>query len=229
MRILIVEDEEVLSAFLCKGLKQLGFAVDAAIDGEEALLAYRLGVYDLIILDLNLPKVSGIEVLRRIREKDRDIKILILSARSSVSDKVKGLDEGANDYLVKPFDFAELAARVRSLIHREFSQRPPILRVGDLTVNTLEKRAELHGVNLLLTPKEYGLLEYLVINRPRVVSAQELYEHVWDAGADSFSNVLQYHIHMLKKKLTAEKGQACLVTVRGHGYQIQEGDNEVKE
>ena len=199
MRILVVEDEEVLNTFLCKGLRQLGFAVDAAIDGEEALLAYRLGVYDLIILDLNLPKVNGIEVLHRIRKNDPDTKILVLSAR------------------------------VRSLIHREFSQRPSVFHVRDLTINTLEKYADLHDVNLMLTPKEYALLEYLVINRPRVVSAQELYEHVWDAEADSFSNVLQYHIHMLKKKLAAQGGQTYLVTVRGHGYKIQEDNNDVED
>lgn len=218
MKILLVEDEELLSKAIAKGLKQLGFAVDQAFDGEEALYAYEVNAYDLIVLDLNLPVVDGVEVLRRIRETDLQMKILILSARSEVGDRVAGLNEGANDYLVKPFDFEELTARIHNLMRRTFLQTPAVLRAGKLAVDVLAKSVTLGQDPLSLTNKEYGILEYLMRNQNRVVSQSELIEHVWDSEADPFSNALKFHLHALKKKL----GDTDLIcNVRGQGYIIK--------
>lgn len=218
MKILLVEDEELLSKAIAKGLKQLGFAVDQAFDGEEALYAYEVNAYDLIVLDLNLPVVDGVEVLRRIRETDLEMKILILSARSEVGDRVAGLNGGANDYLVKPFDFEELTARIHNLTRRTFLQTPAVLRAGKLAVDVLAKSVTLGQDPLSLTNKEYGILEYLMRNQNRVVSQSELIEHVWDSEADPFSNALKFHLHALKKKL----GDTDLIcNVRGQGYIIK--------
>lgn len=218
MKILLVEDEALLSKAIAKGLKQLGFAVDQAFDGEEALFAYEVNIYDLIILDLNLPVIDGVDVLRRIRKTDLETKILILSARSEVGDRVAGLNEGANDYLVKPFDFEELTARIHNLIRRTFVQAPAVLYAGGLAVDVLSKSVTLHQEPLSLTHKEYAILEYLMLNQDRVVSQSEIIEHVWDSEADPFSNALKFHLHALKKKL----GDADLISnVRGQGYIIK--------
>lgn len=218
MKLLLVEDEELLSNAIAKGLRQVGFAVDQAFDGEEALYAYEVNAYDLIVLDLNLPVIDGVEVLRRIRETDMETKILILSARGEVGDRVAGLNEGANDYLVKPFDFEELTARVHNLIRRTFVQAPAVLRAGKVAVDVLAKSVTLDRAPLPLTNKEYGILEYLMINQDRVVSQSELIEHVWDSEADPFSNALKFHLHALKKKL----GDMDLIcNVRGQGYIIK--------
>ena len=163
MRILLVEDEKLLSGYIAKGLQNSGYAVDAVYDGEEALYEYSINEYDLIVLDLNLPKKDGIEVLQEIREQDANIKIMILSARSKVDDRILGLDEGANDYLIKPFDFGELEARIRSLLRRSFAQEPSVLTVGKLRLDTKSKRVTCLDQEIVLTRKEYGILEYLII------------------------------------------------------------------
>lgn len=218
MKILLVEDEELLSNAIAKGLKHMGFAVDQAFDGEDAVYAYEVNAYDLIILDLNLPVIDGTEVLRRIRKADLETKILILSARSEVSDRVAGLNEGANDYLVKPFDFEELTARIHNLIRRTFVQAPAVLHAGKIAVDVLAKSVILNQAPLSLTNKEYAILEYLMLNQNRVVSQSELIEHVWDSEADPFSNALKFHLHALKKKL----GDMDLIcNVRGQGYIIK--------
>lgn len=218
MKLLLVEDEELLSRAIAKGLKQLGFAVDQAFDGEEALYAYEVNVYDLIILDLNLPVIDGLEVLGQIRQRDLETKILILSARSEVGDRVSGLNQGANDYLVKPFDFDELIARVHNLLRRAFVQRPAVLCAGEIAVDVLAKSVTLQGTPLSLTNKEYGILEYLMDNQGRVCSQSELIEHVWNSEADPFSNALKAHLHTLKKKL----GHLDVIcNVRGQGYIIK--------
>lgn len=221
MKLLLVEDEELLAGAIAKGLKKLGFAVDQAHDGEEALYSYEINSYDLIILDLNLPLIDGLEVLRRIRKSDLETKILILSARSHINDRVLGLNEGANDYLIKPFDFEELLARIHNLLRWTFSQTPATLSVGGLSLDVPAKTVTLNGAALALTNKEYGILEYLMMNRGRVIPQSELIEHVWDSEADPFSNALKFHLHSLKKKLS----QADVIcNVRGQGYTIK-GDN----
>lgn len=222
MRILLVEDEKLLSGYITKGLTNCGYAVDAVYDGEEALFEYSVNSYDLIVLDLNLPKKDGLDVLREIREKDDNIKIIILSARSKVDDRILGLDEGANDYLVKPFDFGELEARVRSLLRREFTQLSPMLAIGELRMDTKSKKVLFGDVEISLTRKEYGILEYLMLHKNQVISAEEVTEHVWNNEFDPFSNTFRYHIHSLKKKLNAVSGLDFIKTVHGQGYMMEE-------
>ncbi len=222
MRILLVEDEKTLSGHIAKGLQNSGYAVDAVYDGEEALYEYAVNGYDLIVLDLNLPKKDGLDVLREIRRKDVNIKILILSARSAVDDRIIGLDEGANDYLVKPFDFGELEARIRNLLRREFSQIPTTVTLGLLSLDTKSKQVSYDGTEINLTRKEYGILEYLMIHKNQVVSAEEMTEHVWNHTFDPFSNTFRYHIHSLKKKLHTVSALDCIKTVRGQGYVMED-------
>lgn len=222
MKILLVEDEKPLSDMIAKGLRNAGYAVDAAYDGQDALLQYEVNDYDLIILDLNLPKVDGLDVLRKIRETDDETKVLILSARTKIGDRILGLDEGANDYVVKPFDFGELAARVRGLLRRQFVQVPLVLSLDDLRVDTKARKVTIADTVVALTRKEYGILEYLLLHKNEVVSAEELTEHVWDSTFDPFSNTFRYHIHSLKKKLSMVSGTEHIKTVYGQGYMMEE-------
>lgn len=224
MRILLVEDERKLSDSIVKGLSNAGYAVDAAYDGEEALYEYEVNEYDLIILDLNLPKKDGIDVLREIREKDNGMKVLILSARTKVDDRILGLDEGANDYLIKPFDFGELKARIRNLLRRDFVQKPQDLTLNGFTVDTKAKRVLYHTQEITLTRKEYGILEYLMLHKNQIISAETLTEHVWNNEFDPFSNSFRYHIHSLKKKISAASGLDFIKTVWGQGYIIEDGE-----
>ena len=227
MKILLVEDEELLSSIITKGLRKLGYAVDTVFDGEEALFSYEVNEYDIIILDLNIPKKDGLEVLREIRKKDHETKVIVLSARSKVSDRISGLDCGANDYLIKPFDFGELEARVRNLLRRSFIQVSPTMECGILRLDTVSKNVYITGELLCLTKKEYGILEYLLMNKEKVISAEELVEHVWDSDFDSFSNTLRYHMHNLKKKLSKYSENEIIKTIRGQGYIIEENIHEV--
>ncbi|WP_027626292.1 response regulator transcription factor [Clostridium lundense] len=217
MKILLVEDEEKLSSILQKGLKKQGFVVDAAFDGEEALYNLEVNRYDIIVLDLNLPKISGFEVLKAIRKDDKLIKVLILSAKNNVEDKVMGLDLGANDYLEKPFEFLELSARIRNLLRWDFTISDEIIIYKDLTINIVDKTVEKDDMYISLTNKEFGILEYLALNKNRYVSAEEIIEHVWDSEADLFSNSCKYHISMIKRKLETKD---VIVNTRGKGYKF---------
>lgn len=220
MKLLLVEDEEDLSTIVAKELQQSGYAVDTAYDGEEALYMYDVNEYDLIVLDLNLPVIDGLEVLKEIRKKDTHTKILILSARTQVEQRVEGLNLGANDYMLKPFDFSELEARINVLLRIDFVQSPSVLKCGNLTINLLLKQADLSGETLPLTKKEYSILEYLFRHRDEVVSAETLIEHIWNSDVDLFSNSLHYHIHSLKKKLNS----SYIKNIRGYGYILSEED-----
>lgn len=226
MKLLLVEDEALLSKNVSKGLRLLGYAVDCAGDGEEALYLYGLNDYDLMILDLNLPKLDGMEVLRRIREKDADFRILILSARNTLEDKISGLDEGSNDYLTKPFEFRELEARIRGLLRRSFITGRAELRVGRLRVDTAARKTWCGDTPVELTRKEYAILEYLMTHAGRVVSAETLIEHAWDSEADPFSNAFRFHIHSLRKKLDEAGARDYIVTQRGQGYRIQDPEED---
>lgn len=219
MRILYVEDEQELSDIICAGLRKCSYSVDAAYTGEDALAFYRAYDYDVIVLDLNLPVIDGLEVLRQIREGDNQAKILILSARNAVDDRVKGLNIGANDYLTKPFDFLELEARIRALCRISYVQMANVMTCNGLTVDMAAKSASYESVKLPLTKKEYAILEYLVLHKNRTVDAKELMEHAWDSEADFFPDTLKYHIHAIKKKL-AELGcqKNVIRNVRGVGY-----------
>jgi len=227
MKLLLVEDESMLSKNVAKGLRLLGYAVDCACDGEEALALYDLNDYDLMILDLNLPKLDGMEVLRRIREKDADFRVLILSARNTLEDKISGLDEGSNDYLTKPFEFRELEARIRGLLRRSFTTRSAGLRCGRLRMDTASRQVWFDDRMVELTRKEYALLEYLMIRSGQVVGAEELIEHAWDSEADPFSNAFRFHIHSLRKKLDKAGAADYIVTQRGQGYRMRDPEEDI--
>ena len=220
MRLLLVEDEEDLCFLVRKGLKKKGYAVDVALDGEEALFLYSVNKYDLIILDLNLPVIDGLEVLRRIREKDFTIKVIIVSARSSVEDRVKGLDLGANDYLIKPFSFSELDARIRTLLRMNFTQLPNVLNVRGLSLDMNTREVSYEGKVIQLTGKEYRILEYMMINKDTVLPKLRIIEHIWDNEADVFNNALKFHMYSLRKKLPDN----FIVNVRGQGYVVKSNE-----
>lgn len=220
MRILIVEDERDLNYILNKGLRKSGYAVDSAYDGQEALDLYHANQYDLIILDLNLPKIDGLEVLKEMRKNDLNTKVMILSAQSAIEERVKGLDMGANDYLIKPFDFRELDARIRTLLRIDFKLNPNILIVKDLTLDTNSATVRIKNNDVELTRKEYAILHYLMINKGRLISNEEIFEHVWNNEADEFSNALKFHMHSLKKKLAKYSDEEYIENKRGLGYKV---------
>ena len=220
MRILIVEDEKDLADALAKGLNRQGYAIDVAYDGEEALRLAEVNGYDLIILDLNLPKVDGVEVCRRIRASGSPTGILMLTGRSSPDDRVKGLDQGADDYLIKPFHFPELLARVRAILRREAETRKVILRTGNLVLDPNALKAYVKDSEVALTAKEFGILEYLMRNVGRVVSQEELLEHVWNDDANLFTQTIKVHINNLRKKLSAAGGEGLISTIKEKGYMI---------
>nr|WP_308545339.1 response regulator transcription factor [Lachnoclostridium phytofermentans] len=219
---MVVEDEIDLQEAIAEGLRLDGYAVDTCGDGNEAYELLYVENYDLVILDLNLPGMDGLDVLDKIREENQELKVLILSARGSVSDKVKGLDLGANDYLTKPFDFEELEARIRSLLRRKFVQEQNEILFCGIVLNMSERQATINDKPLSLTKKEFTLLEYFMLNQSRVISQEELIEHIWDSEADSFSGAVRVHIAGLRKKLKAELGFDPIVTKIGEGYLLQE-------
>ena len=220
MRILIVEDEKDLADALARGLHEQGYAADVAYDGEEALVLAEVNDYDLIILDLNLPKVDGVEVCRRIRASGSPTGILMLTARSRLDDRVKGLDQGADDYLAKPFHFAELLARVRAVLRREHVPRPPILTVGELVLDPNAQKAFFRASEIAFSVKEFAVVEYLMRNVGRIVSQEELLEHVWDERANLFSDTVRVHIMNIRKKLGAAGAGDLISTVKGRGYML---------
>ena len=220
MRILVTEDEKDLADALAKGLERQGYAVDIAYDGEESLRLAEVNDYDLLILDLNLPKLDGMEVCRRLRDSGSSIGILMLTARDGLDSRVDGLDIGADDYLVKPFHFPELLARVRSILRREGEHRKPILRTGELVLDPNTVRASVGDNQVVLTAKEFGILEYLMRNVGRVVSQEELLEHVWSEDANLFTQSIKVHINNLRKKLDAAGGEGLISTIKGKGYLI---------
>jgi len=222
MRLLVIEDEEDLLDTLLYGLQKKGFVADGADDGNEGLLMAQSGGYDLIVLDLNLPGMDGMDILREIRREDKDQKILILSARTDIAQRIAGLDGGANDYLVKPFDFGELVARIRNLLRRRFVQEDTVIGNGRLTVDMARHTVYApDGGRIRLATKEYMILEYLLLNRGRAVPAEELIEHVWKDDNGMFSNSIKVHISQLRKKLRPFTGGGYISTVRGAGYLIE--------
>lgn len=220
MRLLVVEDEITLCETIAKGLRLDGYEVDICYDGGTAWNMAMDESYDLIILDLNLPVMDGMEVLRNIRKEDSETAVLILSARGHLQDKIDGLDSGANDYLCKPFHFEELEARVRSLTRRRTVQNNVILSCGELSLDTKSRTAMARGEKLPLTRKELGLLEYLLLHQERPVPQEELIQHVWDSSVDSFSNSIRVHISALRKKLRAALGYDPIANRIGQGYVI---------
>ena len=218
MRILVVEDEKLLCNGIAEDLELEKYTVDRCYDGADAYERLFVEPYDLVILDLNLPGMDGLELLRRIRSEQPELRVLILSARSEVEDKVQGLDAGANDYLAKPFHLAELEARIRSLTLRQFTQQDVLLSCGDLSFDTRSRTAAVNGQTLTLTRKETGILEYLMVHQGRPVSQEELMDHVWENSVDSFSNSIRVHISALRKKLRAVLGYDPIRNRIGEGY-----------
>ncbi|WP_418481106.1 response regulator transcription factor [Dysosmobacter sp.] len=222
MRILVVEDERALCETIVRSLRRLAYSVDLCYDGDTAIDLLGSERYDLVLLDLNLPGADGMTVLRTLRQTDRETRVLILSARSEVADKVEGLDAGANDYLAKPFHLEELEARIRSLTLRQFTQNDVVLHCGPLSFDARSRTATAAGQPLALTRKETGILEYLLLHRGRPVSQEELLEHVWDNSVDNFSNSIRVHISALRKKLRAALGYDPVRNRIGEGYLIEE-------
>lgn len=222
MRILIVEDEKKVAAFIKKGLEEETYAVDVAYDGEEGLFLASESQFDLIILDLMLPKLDGLEVLSKLREKKVATAILLLTAKDSVADKVTGLNKGADDYLTKPFAFSELLARVRSLLRRGSADAKTLLQVGDLTLDLVTHKVKRDDVEMELTGKEYSLLEYFMRNEGKVLTRTMIAEHVWDYNFDTFTNVIDVYINHLRKKIDKDYPKKILHTLRGVGYVMRE-------
>lgn len=220
MRLLVVEDEEALCRSIAEGLRLDGYEVDTCGDGREALELCSVEPYDLILLDLNLPGMDGMEVLRRFRRDNSSTCVLILSARGQIGDKVQGLDSGANDYLTKPFQFEELEARIRSLTRRRFIQEDICLTCGEVSFDTKSSTAYAKGKELALTRKEAGLLEYLLLHQGRAISQEEMIEHLWDSSVNSFSNSIRVHVSSLRKKLRAALGYDPIQNKVGQGYLI---------
>jgi two-component system, OmpR family, copper resistance phosphate regulon response regulator CusR len=223
MRILIIEDEKKVASFIAKGLQEEGHAVDVLHDGESGASQAINVDYDLVVLDLMLPKLSGLEVLKAVRRKKAKLPVLVLTAKGELEDRVSGLDAGADDYLVKPFAFAELSARVRALLRRG-SREDTKLRVADLEMDTATRIVKRGGQPIDLKLKEYALLEFLMRNANRPVTRTMITEHVWDIHFDSVSNVVDVHINSLRNKIDRGFPVPLIHTIRGVGYQLSDGE-----
>ena len=221
MRILLLEDEPKVSALVKRGLTAERYAVDVTADGREGLEYAEAYPYDLILLDLMLPSISGIEVLQRIRRTNQFVPVLVLTARDSVDDKVKLFESGADDYLTKPFAFAELLVRVKALLRRGPVNRSSTLRIGDLELDRLTQQVKHHGKRIELTAKEYSLLEYLMQNPDRVLSRNMIIEHVWDQSFDGITNIVDVYVRHLRSKIDESGDPKMIRTVRGTGYMIR--------
>jgi two-component system copper resistance phosphate regulon response regulator CusR len=218
LRILLVEDEPNAARLLAKGLREQGYAVDTAEDGEQALYQTSINDYDLVILDIMLPRKDGFEVCREMRAAGSIVPVLMLTARETVDDRIIGLDSGADDYLTKPFSFRELLARTRALLRRGEMLHPETIRIADLEIDMLGRRARRADSNIQLTVKEYALLEYLARNVDRVLSRAEIAEHVWDENFDVFSNLIEVYIQRLRRKIDDGHALKLFHTRRGEGY-----------
>lgn len=221
MKVLIVEDEKKLATILKKGLVESDFIVEVAFDGEEGVYMASEFEYDAIILDLSLPKMDGLEILNKIREKGKITPVLILTARSEVSDKIKGLNIGADDYVTKPFDFDELLARLNSLIRRSNNKPTPVIKIEDLVINLDSKTVFRSGGEIILSTGEYNLLEYLALNKGKVISRTVLTEHLYSMDFDLNSNVIDVYINYLRNKIDKNFEKKLIQTVRGAGYSIK--------
>jgi hypothetical protein len=220
VKLLVVEDEKELLDSIAEGLRLSGYAVDTASDGEEAQEMCYVENYDLIVLDINLPKMDGFTVLQKIREEDKLVNVIMLTARTQIKDRVKGLDLGANDYLIKPFHFDELEARIRSLLRRKQVQEDSTISAFGLVFDTKTKTASVNDERIKLTVKETGILEYLLLNQGRYVLQEELLEHVWESDMNEFSNTVRVHVYGLRNKLKDALGKNIIRNEIGRGYII---------
>ena len=224
MRILVVEDEKDLNNIITKHLKKNNFSVDSVFNGEEALEYLDYGTYDLIILDIMLPKVNGYEVIKKLRENKNEIAVLMLTARDSIEDKIKGIDLGADDYLIKPFDFGELLARIRALVRRKYGNTSNTMEIDDLCIDIAKKTVVRGGKNIELTGKEYEVLEYLIQNKGHVLSRDKIRDSVWDYGYEGESNIIDVLIKNIRKKIDIGNSKQLIHTKRGLGYVLKEDE-----
>jgi two-component system OmpR family response regulator len=222
MRILLVEDEKKLSAVIKRGLKEAHYAVDLAENGNDALFKAETNPYDLIILDIMLPGKDGIFICRQLRKNQNDTPILILTARDDEEDKISGLDSGADDYITKPFSFPEFLARVRALLRRKNTEKTTRLKVADLELDQLVRKAYRAGKEIELTPTEYSFLEFLMLNVGQVVTRTMISEHVWSGDFDAFSNIINVYVNYLKKKIDHGHAKQLIHSMRGVGYTIKD-------
>ena len=222
MRILVVEDEKKVARFIQQGLEEEHYAVDVAYDGEEGLRMAGSGNYDLLVLDVMLPKKSGLDLLREFRTRGGKTPTFMLTAKTSTEDKVAGLDSGADDYLTKPFSLAEFLARVRSLLRRGASEKSIILSMADLELDTVSHKAKRGARPIELTAKEYSLLEYLLRNKNRVLSRTIISEHIWDYNFDTGTNIIDVYVNHLRNKIDSGSEKKLIHTVRGVGYVMKE-------
>ena len=221
MRILVIEDEKKVATFIKKGLVEEHYAVDTAFDGEEGLYLAEINEYDLIVLDLMIPKIDGFGVLKKIRERKNTVPILVLTAKDSVDDTVRGLDAGCDDYLTKPFAFAELLARIRALLRRDKKEKESVLRIADLSLSIVTHKVMRQGKEIELTSKEYALLEYFMRNPEKVLTRTMISEHVWDYHFDSNTNVIDVYVNYLRKKIDKDFDPKLIHTIRGIGYMMK--------
>jgi len=226
MRILVVEDDKKVAGFLKKGLEEEHYAVDVAYDGEEGAYWAQVNDYDLLILDIMLPKKDGLEVCKEIRNKNIAIPIIMLTVKDTLEDKIKGLDEGADDYLTKPFSFEELLARVRALLRRTQKYKARTLKAADLELDPVTRKVTRTGKKITLTGKEYALLEYLMRNKGRILTETMIIEHVWDINFDSLTNVVNVYVHHLRQKIDKDFDEKLIHTIRGVGYIMKDDDDE---
>ena len=222
MRVLIVEDEKKISDFIKRGLREEGYSVDSAYDGEEGHFLATTGEYDLIVLDIMLPRIDGISLCRKLREEKVITPIMMLTAKDSVKDKVNGLDSGADDYLIKPFAFEEFLARIRALLRKRDSPAVTKMQIMDLVLDLMTHKVTRSGKEIELTTKEYALLEYLMRNAGTVVTRTMISEHVWDVNFDTYTNVIDVYINYLRNKIDRGHKNKLIHTLRGRGYTLKE-------
>jgi DNA-binding response OmpR family regulator len=221
MRLLLVEDYPPLQKSVVKGLREAGFAVDVTGDGPEALWYAQTNPYDVIVLDLMLPRLDGLSILRRLRAEGRESHVLIITAKDAVADRVAGLNAGADDYLVKPFEFEELLARVQALVRRTYRRKNPLLEIGPLRIDTATQRVQCGADEIRLTAREYALLEYLAMRAGELVTRRDIWEHVYDFHSEATSNVVDVYVGHLRRKIDREGEPSLIEAVRGRGYVLR--------
>lgn len=222
MRILIIEDEKKVATFIKKGLEEEFYAVDIALNGKEGFELAAKGEYDLIVLDVMLPFMDGITITRELRNKKITTPILLLTVKETIQDKVMGLDSGADDYLTKPFAFEELLARIRALLRRKEQNKSTTIKIGDLILDLQSHNVRINDKEIILTPKEYSILEYLMRNKNRVVSRTKLVEHVYDYHFDTETNIIDVYINKLRSKINYDSSKPLIQTIRGAGYMMKD-------
>ncbi len=227
MRILVIEDDKKVASFIKKGLKEENYAVDVFYNGKDGAYWAKENDYDLIVLDIMLPEKNGLEVCRELRTKNINTPIIMLTVKDTVEDKIKGLDEGADDYLPKPFAFEEFLARVRALLKRTQKYKTKTLKVADLELDPVARKVTRAGKEITLTGKEYALLEYMMRNEGKVLTEVMLIEHIWDMNFDPLTNVVNVYIHHLRQKIDKGFEKKLIHTIRGSGYVIKEGDKNI--